>query len=356
MISILDRRQAIALIEQAVAQGAPQHKACEVVGITPRTYQRWTRDGGVKADGRPDAERPAPANRLTEAERARILAVCNQPEYSHLPPSQIVPILADQGEYIASESSFYRVLREAGQVYRRGRAQPPTRHARPKAYQADGPNQIWSWDITFLKSAIAGQFYRLYLAMDIYSRKIVGWEVHERESADLAAQMIRKACLAEGITQSGLVLHSDNGAPMKSATMLATLQQLGVVPSFSRPSVSNDNPYSESLFGSLKYSPAYPDKPFDSIDAARAWVHTFVTWYNGTHRHSGIQYVTPNQRHRGEDDAILAKRKAVYEAAKARQPARWSGAIRNWDKVAVVYLNPDKPELLERPEVEAAAA
>ena len=149
----------------------------------------------------------------------------------------------------------------------------------------------------------------------------MGWEVLEPESAELAAQMIRKACLAEGITQSGLVLHSDNGAPMKGATMLATLQQLVVVPSFSRPSVSNDNPYSESLFGSLKYSPAYPAKPFDSIEAAGTWVHTFVTRYNGTHRHSGIQYVTPNQRHQGEDDAILSKRKAVYEAAKAATPS-----------------------------------
>jgi transposase InsO family protein len=356
MISTPDRRQTIALIEQAVAQGASQHKACEVLGISPRTYQRWTHDGGVKTDGRPDAERPAPSNRLTEEERARILAVCNQPNYSHLPPSQIVPMLADRGEYIASESSFYRVLREAGQLHRRGRAQPPARCAKPKAYRADGPNQVWSWDITFLKSSIAGQFYRLYLVMDIYSRKIVGWEVHERESADLAAQLIRKACWAEGIIEQGLVLHSDNGAPMKGATMLATLQRLGVVPSFSRPSVSNDNPYSESLFGSLKYSPAYPAKPFDSIEKARTWVHEFVTWYNGTHRHSGIQYVTPNERHRGEDTVILAKRKSVYEAAKARQPARWSGATRNWSKVEVVYLNPDKPDASEATQVETLAA
>jgi len=325
------------------------------VGISARSYQRWTREGGVKSDARVNAERPVPANRLSEEERARILEVCNQAEYSHLPPSQIVPILADQGEYIASESTFYRVLREANQAHRRGRAQPPTRRAKPKAYRANGPNQVWTWDITYLKSPVIGQFYRLYLAMDIYSRKIVGWEVHERESAELAAQMIRKACLAERITRKGLVLHSDNGAPMKGATMLATLQQLGVVPSFSRPSVSNDNPYSESLFGSLKYSPAYPAKPFDSIEAARNWVHTFVTWYNGTHRHSGIQYVTPNERHRGEDDAILAKRKAVYEAAKARHPERWSGATRNWDKVEAVYLNPDKPEPSEGPEIDTVA-
>ena len=356
MISTPDRRQTIELIEQAMAQGALQHKASELLGISARTYQRWTCEGGVKADARPDAERPAPVNRLTEEERARILAVCNQPEYSHLPPSQIVPMLADQGEYIASESSFYRVLREANQVHRRGRAQAPTRHSKPTTYRADGPNQVWSWDITFLNSPIAGQFYRLYMAIDIYSRKIVGWEVHERESAALAAQLIRKACWAEGITEQGLVLHSDNGSPMKGATMLATLQQLGVVPSFSRPSVSNDNPYSESLFGSLKYSPAYPTKPFDSIEAARDWVHTFVTWYNGVHRHSGVRYVTPNQRHRGKDDAILAKRRAVYEAARARHPERWSGAIRNWRKVEVVYLNPDNTGASEAMSVETLAA
>jgi transposase InsO family protein len=356
MISAPDRRRAFELIEQAMAQGATQERACELLGISVRTYQRWTREGGVERDARPEAERPPPANRLSEAERERILEVCNQPEYSHLPPSQIVPMLADQGEYIASESTFYRVLREAGQTHRRGRAQPPQRRSKPEAYCATGPNQVWSWDITFLASTVAGRFYRLYLVMDIYSRKIVGWEVHERESADLAAQLIRRACLAEGITEQGLVLHSDNGSPMKGATMLATLQRLGVVPSFSRPSVSNDNPYSESLFGSMKYSPAYPARPFESLEAARAWVHAFVTWYNGTHRHSGIQYVTPNERHQGEDDAILAQRKAVYKTARARHPERWSGTIRNWTKPEVVYLNPNKPDSSPEDKMEVLAA
>jgi len=356
MISTPDRRRAVELVEEAMAQGASQAKACELLEISVRTYQRWTREGGVERDARPKAERPAPANRLSEAERERILEVCNQPEFASLPPSQIVPMLADQGEYIASESSFYRVLREAGQAHRRGRSRPPQQRAKPEAYRATGPNQVWSWDITFLASTVAGRFYRLYLVMDIYSRKIVGWEVHERESADLAAQLIRRACLAEGVTQQGLVLHSDNGAPMKGATMLATLQRLGVVPSFSRPSVSNDNPYSESLFGSLKYSPAYPARPFDNIEAARDWVHTFVTWYNGAHRHSGIQYVTPNERHQGKDGAILAQRKAVYEAAKARHPERWSGATRNWSKPEVVYLNPDKPKSPPENKMEVLAA
>jgi len=146
MISTPDRQRAFELIETAMAQGACQHQACALLGISARTYQRWPREGGVAVDARPTAERPTPANRLTEAERARILAVCNQAEYSHLPPSQIVPMLADQGEYIASESSFYRVLRAAGQLHRRGRAQPPARRARPRACRADAPNRLWSWD------------------------------------------------------------------------------------------------------------------------------------------------------------------------------------------------------------------
>ena len=179
--------------------------------------------------------------------------------------------------------------------------------------------------------------------MDIFSRKIVGWEIHENELAEHAAQLIRKACWAEGITGKGLVLHADNGSPMKGATMLATLQKLGVVPSFSRPSVSNDNPYSESLFGTLKYTPAYPSQPFDSLDAARKWVLGFVCWYNESHRHSGIQFVTPAQRHRAEDEAILSQRERVYARAKARHPERWRGETRNWSRQETVWLNPDNP-------------
>jgi transposase InsO family protein len=181
-----------------------------------------------------------------------------------------------------------------------------------------------------LATNITGLFYRLYLVMDIYSRKIVGWEIHENESADHASLLIRKACLAEGIQREELVLHSDNGSPMKGATMLATLQHLGVIPSFSRPSVSNDNPYSESLFGTMKYTPAYPVKPFESLNAAREWVLVFVQWYNNVHLHSGIKFVTPAQRHRGEDQLVLAKRKEVYELAKQKNPQRWSGETRNW--------------------------
>jgi putative transposase len=344
MISAPDRRQAVELIEEAVGAGAATDKACEVMKISHRTYQRWTEDDELKVDGRPQAQRPEPSNKLTVQEREEILATCNQKAYESLPPSQIVPALADEGIYLASESSFYRLLKEADQLQHRGKTQAPRNVNKPKGYKATGPNQVWSWDITYLATTIAGVFFRLYLVMDIYSRKVVGWELHEREAAEYAAILLRKACLSEGVSKKGLVLHSDNGSPMKGATMLATLQKLGVIPSFSRPSVSNDNPYSESLFGTMKYTPAFPSKPFKSLEAARAWVHTFVRWYNQEHHHSGIQFVTPSERHSGAEHAILAKRKAVYEVARALHPERWSGDTRNWSPVGEVWLNPENTD------------
>jgi len=355
MINVPDRRRAVELIDEAVKGGAPKKKACGELEISLRTYRRWTQYGSVKADGRPGAKRPEPANKLKPEERQQILKTCNEAEYQSLPPSQIIPALADKATYIASESSFYRVLKEANQLHHRGKVQAPRKAAKPTAYKAERPNEVWSWDITFLATTITGLFYRLYLVMDIYSRKIVGWEIHENETAENAALLIRKACLAEGIREKGLVLHSDNGSPMKGATMLATLQRLGVVPSFSRPSVSNDNPYSESLFGTMKYTPAFPSKPFESLDAAREWVYEFVHWYNEAHRHSGIQFVTPAQRHSGVERSILAKRDAVYQAAKQRNPERWSRGTRNWEPVGDVWLNPEN-DVSEETEIKDEAA
>lgn len=347
MISAPDRRTSIELIEEATRAGSRCEKACKELGVSLRTYQRWTQAGSMKIDGRGNAQRPEPTNKLTQEERDDILEICARVEYRSLPPSQIIPILADKNIYIASEASFYRVLKEANQLSHRGKAQTPRKVGRPKGYKATSPNQVWSWDITYLAATITGIFYRLYLVMDIYSRKIVGWEVHESETADHASVLIRKACLAEGINEKGLVLHSDNGSPMKGATMLATLQRLGVVPSFSRPSVSDDNPYSESLFRTLKYTPAYPSKPFEGLEAARGWVHTFVRWYNQDHRHSSIRFVTPTERHSGKERDILTRREVLYAAAKVRHPERWSGKMRNWEPIDEVWLNPEKVEVLE---------
>lgn len=332
------------LIDEAVAAGARAAPACAVLGLTGRTRRRWRAlagsDSGL-ADRRTATAR-VPANRLSPEEQAAILAVCHEPEYRSLPPTQIVPRLADQGRYIASESSFYRVLRAHDQVHRRGRAAVPRPVPKPQGVCATAPNVCWAWDITFLASSIRGQFYRLYLIEDVFSRKIVGWEVHAEESAEQAGRLIERACLAEGIHRPGLVLHSDNGRPMKGATMLSTLQRLGVVPSFSRPAVSDDNPYAESLFRTLKYTPAFPNQPFAGLADARAWVARFVHWYNEEHRHSKIRFVTPGQRHRGEDVAILAHRHQVYRDAQRANPTRWSRQTRNWTPIDHVWLNPPK--------------
>lgn len=359
MISSKDRQTSIELIDEAVSAGARESRASEILEIDARTIRRWKRQlieiKQLNDLRKASAQVRRPANKLTEAEKKQIIELCNQAEFCSLPPGQIVPRLADEGRYLASESSFYRVLNEVDQVNRRGRANAPKTVAKPKGFKATSPNQVWSWDITFLASAIRGTFYRLYMIEDIFSRKIVGWEVHVTESAAQAGDLMRRSCLSEGIYEKGLVLHSDNGSPMKGATMLATLQKLGIVPSFSRPSVSDDNPYSESLFRTLKYTPAYPNKPFESIDTARQWVHTFVQWYNEEHRHSAIQYVTPGQRHRGEDEVILEKRKAVYMTAKSENPERWSGEIRNWDHVTEVWLNPPKDLSEKSQEMDLAA-
>ena len=341
----------ITLIEEACASGARLAKACQVVGLSPRTVQRYRQDGHVKADGRKAAAVDRiPANKLSENERTEILAIANQPRYAHLSPGQIVPDLADQGRYVASESSFYRVLRSAEQLSPRGRAKAPT-HQRPDPLQASAPNQLWSWDITYLPTTVKGLFFYLYLFIDLYSRKIVGWEVYAEESAEHASSIFRKTYLREGIAGQELTLHSDNGSPMKGATMLGTLHKLGVATSFSRPSVSNDNAYSEAMFRTMKYHSGYPDKPFDSLEEARHWVAGFQQWYNEQHRHSALKFITPAQRHRGEDQVLLRQRAQLYEAAKARRPERWSGNSRNWTRPEIIMLNPQKqikPQAIEK--------
>lgn len=223
----------------------------------------------------------------------------------------------------------------------RGHSRPANERSKPKALVARGPCQVWTWDITYLRAPVRGTFFYLYVIVDLWSRKIVAWRVHDEESMELAAELAEEACRAERVV-GGLALHSDNGGPMKGSTMLATLQKLGVVASFNRPGVSDDNPFSEALFRTLKYRPGFPRKPFASIDAARAWVQGFVDWYNDVHLHSALKYVTPSDRHAGRDTKLLAKRDGVYAAAKARTPRRWTGATRDWKPITRVALNPER--------------
>lgn len=326
-------------VDTAVAAGARQGEACKLIGVNRRTVERWRALGG--GEDRRRGPNNAPSNSLSEAERKKVLKSVNSPEFRDLSPKQIAPALASRGEYIASESTVYRILRQERQLAHREKSRPSTKRHKPDELVATGPNAVYSWDITYLKSPVRGQFFYLYMVVDVWSRKIVAWEVHEEESSENASRLLAKAYRAEGVVPGSLVVHMDNGSPMKGATLLATLQRLGVTPSYSRPSVSNDNPYSESLFRTMKYRPAYPSGAFASIEAAREWVAAFVHWYTTQHLHSAIRFVTPEDRHSGRDLAILRRRKEVYERARARNPERWCGKIRNWNPIKEVVLNPD---------------
>ncbi len=352
MISTPNRVKAIELINEAVNSGARRSKACAELCICDRTYRRWTRNEAALVDARTTTPREPPPNKLREQERQAILDVCIEPEYANLPPGQIVPRLADDGIYLGSESTYYRVLHDAELQHHRGRSKTPQPRSKPTSYCATAPNQVWTWDVSYLPSPIRGHYYYLYLIVDIFSRKITGWEVHDCEHGDYAATLVHKATLKEAVVKQQLVLHADNGAIQKGSTLRAKLEHLGVSSSFSRPRVSNDNPYSESLFRTCKYCPAYPQQGFESLLAAREWMSTFVNWYNNEHRHSGIKHVTPAQRHDGVDQAILDRRKELYEQAKSKNPNRWSGDTRNWQRVDEVWLNPEneshKPTCAEK--------
>ena len=327
------------MVREAQASGARRQASCAVLEVSLRTVERWEKEP-QKGD-----QRRGPVSgcghALSEEEKQAIVKVSSCPQYRDLSPWQIVARLADTGQYLGSESSFYRVLKQNDLLSHRHDTKPRV-HRRPKDLTARNPNQVWSWDITYLNSPVRGGYYYLYLVEDIFSRMIVGWTLEEVESADHGSRLIDQICQEQGIAKGQLTLHSDNGGPMTGATMVATLERLGVIPSLSRPAVSDDNPYSESLFKTLKYRPSYPDRAFSSIDQARQWVRRFVQWYNTEHLHSAIRFVTPGSRHLGLDPAILARRSVVYEQAKRRNPRRWTGKTRNWSPITEVFLNPKK--------------
>lgn len=346
MISTLDRQMAAELIEEAVRNGARKRLACRELGFDIRTHQRWHRDGELHGDARCEAVRPEPGNKLSAVERAAVLWTVNEPRFAALPPTQIVPRLADEGRYLASESTFYRILRQESQLQHRSRARAPV-HREPPRRCASAPNQLWCWDITYLPTRVRGLFFFLYLILDVYSRKIVAHEVHAQESGQNAAALIERAVLREGISGQGLVVHQDNGSVMKGSTFIAKLQELGIDASYSRPSVSDDNAYAESLFRTCKYRPEYPCV-FIDLDAARTWALKFVRWYNHEHKHRNLKFVSPAERHCRADRAIFAARAQVYEQARAQHPQRWSRGTRNWSLADEVWLNRPAPHYADR--------
>ncbi len=340
MSSPAERQSLLGLVDDACRDGARLAPACAQIGLSERTVQRWQQQSVQVGDRRVAGQRHpvCPHNKLSAEERQAALTLLNSDAYKDLPPSQIVPRLADQGQYLCSESTLFRLLHEVGQATHRGVAKAPHPRSKPRALLASTPDQIYCWDSTYLPRIVRGEYFYLYLFEDLFSRKIVGWQVFDCESAALAGQLLEDICLRQGIPPGQV-----------------TLQRLGVAASRSRPSVSNDNPYAESLFRTLKYRPQFPLKPFADLLAARHWVTAFVHWYNSEHRHSTIRFVTPEQWHRGDDPVLLANRATVYARARQANPARRSRHTRNRGFIDAVQLNPDRQQLKETEPTQAAA-
>lgn len=334
------RQQVFELLDEGVSRGARLAKCCEALGLSLRTIERWKK--GATEDLR-RGPKTIPAHQLSEAEKDEMVRLVSQPAYRNLSPEQIVAKLADNGRYICSERSLRRVLAERRLDRYRQRSKPSSGRRKPRSHVATEPLQVLSWDITYMKNAaVRGSYFYLYLFIDIWSRRIVAAEVHDSQQTELAAELLAELCEKHSIRGGELVLHSDNGAPMKGSTMLATMQALGITPSFSRPGVSDDNAFVEALFRHLKYAPTYPRNGFLNLQTARDWAARFVAWYNTEHLHSSIGYVTPDDRHHGRDIALLHNRRRVYLDAQQRNPRRWTRSPRAWDYVSMVTLNPDR--------------
>ena len=313
-------------------------RCAQVAGLSLRTLERWRRqeDGG---DDQRHGPKTVPGNKLSDHEEHRLLRVLTSPEYRDLSPRQVIPDLAEKGTYIASEATAYRVLHKHQLQTHRENTRPRT-SKKPDELVASGPNQVYCWDITYLKSSLLGSFFYLYLVTDIFSRRIVAAHVYEAENDEHAADLFAEVQEREQLVAGQTTLHSDNGSAMKGSTLKATLERLGVLASYSRPSVSDDNPYVESLFGTLKTRVGYPKKPFTSKEDAQQWVDGFVYWYNEEHRHSALNWVTPMARHTGSERELLRLREHTYRKARQRRPERWSRGIRNCQPAPAVTLNP----------------
>jgi len=294
-------------------------KACELLGASRATHYRKAAPSLLG----PPSPRPAPPNALTEAERQQVLSLLRSEEYCDLAPTQVWARLLDDGVYLCSFRTMYRLLAAAGESRDRRRQRTHPANKKPELI-ATAPNVVWSWDITKLRSATRGKYFELYVIIDIFSRYVVGWTVAEAETGELAKDFIEGVYLEQGITKGQLTLHADRGTSMTSKPVSQLLVDLGVDRSHSRPHVSNDNPFSEAAFKTLKYCPAFPTN-FGCIEDARAFCKTFFDYYNHEHRHSGIGLHTPASVHYGTAEEIRSKRAETLDAAFAANPARFCG-------------------------------
>ena len=318
------------MLDEHVNQYAPLvgvNRACTVFGVNPRSWRhrRQRDDGRLTAKPvRPKTERRKHPASLSEPEKDRIVEVLCSGRFVDLAPAQVYNTLLDEGTYLCSERGMYRVLaeRDLAGDRRRGGHQHAGSYGVPRL-EADGPNQCWSWDITKLRGPAAGHWYFLYTILDIFSRKTVGWTIHHAENQETAHELIATTCKREHIDPDQLTLHADRGSPMVARSVAELLTDLGVAKSHSRPRVSNDNPYIESHFKTMKYRPDYPDR-FESITAARAWCQEFFTWYNTVHYHSGIGYLRPADVHDGQAKHVRSRRQATLDTARAAHPERFT--------------------------------
>lgn len=297
--------------------GAREESACELVGLSVRTLQRWRTGSWI--DGRKGAPKVT-ARKLSPEEKEAVYQASNQERLADLTAEQVVATLAQESTYLASASTFYRILRERKALNRRQDSKTPVHSRKPDTRVATGPNQVWTWDITWLATEVKGIYFYAYVIMDLYDRAVVGWAIHDCEDGQLARELFERACLEHASCPR--FVHSDNGAPMKSYTLVEFLYSRHILPTTNRPRVSNDNPFSESLFKTVKYRAGYP-RTFKTLIAAMTWFAGFVDWYNTKHMHSALAYVTPHQRRTGQDIELLASRNTTLALAREQHPLRW---------------------------------
>jgi putative transposase len=289
--------------------------ACQALGVSRATFYREDKPKGASSP------RPTPKRALSEEERQAVLTACHSEEFVDRPPATIQATLADRGIYLCSTRTMYRILDDAKEVKERRRQATHPVYVKPELC-AEAPNQVWSWDITDLKGPVRGSRYKLYVTIDLFSRLVAGWTVQDREDEDLAKEFHRQTLLQHGIQPGELTLHSDRGAAMVSKTVGTLLTDMKVTKSHSRPHVSDDNPYSETQFKTLKYSPGFPER-FGSLEDARSFCRRYFHWYNHQHRHSGIGMMTPASVHEGRAEAIYEARQIVLDRAFQAHPERF---------------------------------
>ena len=290
---------------------------CEALDVPKASFYR----SRTRVDSKAQVLAVPPKHALSEAEKQSVLDLLHSERFRDLPPTQVYPILLEEGHYMCSVRTMYRILAKQGEVRERRKVRNHPVYAKPELL-ATGPNQVWSWDITKLKGPVKWSYYHLYVILDIFSRYVVGWMIAPRESATLAKRLINESCMKQNIAEDQLILHADRGSSMKSKVVAQLLADLGVTKTHSRPHVSNDNPFSESQFKTMKYRPEFPNR-FGCIQDSRAFAVPFFNWYNHEHRHSGIGLYTPSDVHHGRTGILQTRRQATLDKAYLIHPERF---------------------------------